>query len=410
MDIVLAAIGSYGDVYPLISIGAALKARGHRVTLISAAPFADTAEKAGLAFIECLSQAEYARYVEVDSLRNTMDEIRFLAALTMAPMRTVYDILCKHFDPKQTLLIASPLVLGARIAQEKHQFHLISIVLQPASFYSTEKPIEVQVIPKCIQNNRFLRVLMLFFFLKFFDHVLEPLQVFRRELGLPKKNNLVREWGFSPEKIIALFPQWLTTVPSDLPKQIFFTGFIRAAVTRAHELPIKLIHFLEAGEPPIVFTCGTSVRGEANFFKMATAVVTALKKRAIFVTLYPEQLPSQLPENILCVDYAPFDLLFPRAGLLVHHGGIGTTAQGLASGVPQLIVPKILDQFNNAACIEALGCGASLSLKEREAKNLKEKIMYLWHADTVRARCREVAATINFEEALKQTCDLIEQA
>ena len=62
----------------------------------------------------------------------------------------------------------------------------------------------------------------------------------------------------------------------------------------------------------------------------------------------------------IAVAYAPVSQLFPRAAAVVHQGGVGTTQQALRAGRPQLVVPFLGDQFDNAARVVRLGCGAPL--------------------------------------------------
>ena len=79
----------------------------------------------------------------------------------------------------------------------------------------------------------------------------------------------------------------------------------------------------------------------------------------MFLTQYPEQLPARLPNGVRHFNYIPFSTVLPRAAAFVHHGGIGTTAQALAAGVPQLVVPLAHDQPDNAVRIRHLGVGDS---------------------------------------------------
>ena len=95
------------------------------------------------------------------------------------------------------------------------------------------------------------------------------------------------------------------------------------------------------------------------FFTCAIQTVTALQRRALFVTRFPETLPGSLPAEVWVADHLPFDHLLPQVAALVHHGGIGTTAAALAAGIPQLIAPFAFDQFDNAARVVRLGVGRS---------------------------------------------------
>jgi len=98
--------------------------------------------------------------------------------------------------------------------------------------------------------------------------------------------------------------------------------------------------------------------------------VTLLGCRAVFLTMKPQQLPADLPDSIFVAIYAPFSRLLPRASAMVHHGGIGTTSQCLAAGIPQLVVFMSLDQPDNAARVERLGVGLCISSKDLTAERL----------------------------------------
>ena len=60
--------------------------------------------------------------------------------------------------------------------------------------------------------------------------------------------------------------------------------------------------------------------------------------------------------------------MFARAAAIVHQGGIGTTAQALASGHPSLVVPFAHDQFDNAERVARLGVGRALYRSKYNAK------------------------------------------
>ena len=94
----------------------------------------------------------------------------------------------------------------------------------------------------------------------------------------------------------------------------------------------------------------------------ALAAAAALNQRALLITPYADQLPTPLPPHAHAVSYAPFDALLPRLAALVHHGGIGSTAEALRAGIPQLVVALAFDQFDNAARLATLGAG--LAMKE----------------------------------------------
>jgi rhamnosyltransferase subunit B len=106
--------------------------------------------------------------------------------------------------------------------------------------------------------------------------------------------------------------------------------------------------------------------------------------------------------------YIPFSQVFPRTAAVVHHGGIGTTGQGLAGGVPQLIMPMGFDQPDNAARLERLGVGAALYPRQFTGVNVAARLAALLEP-AVRRRCQDVARRFENHAARERACEQIEQ-
>ena len=188
--------------------------------------------------------------------------------------------------------------------------------------------------------------------------------------GVIPPKRLWKDWHHSPDGVLALFPSWFGAVEKDSPRNTFQWDF--PLEDMAHDRPMadELENFLADGAPPILFTAGTGQFHAIDFFRAATEVVDRLGCRAVFLTTTPEQLPKNLSGSIFVAHYAPFSRLLPRAAAMVHHGGIGTTSQCLAAGIPQLVTFMSLDQPDNAARVERLGVGLSISSKTLTAERL----------------------------------------
>lgn len=149
--------------------------------------------------------------------------------------------------------------------------------------------------------------------------------------------------------------------------------------------------FLQAGPAPLVFTHGTGNTQAAVYFRHARAAADRLGRRAIFLTPHRGQVPADLPDTMLWQDYVPLRRLLPRAAALIHHGGIGTTAEALRAGTPQLVVPLAHDQFDNAARVAALGAGAALPATRLDEDRLVRRLAALLAAPGLHERTRAVA-------------------
>ena len=139
---------------------------------------------------------------------------------------------------------------------------------------------------------------------------------------------LVRNWS------CCLFPEWFAPPQPDWPNNLVQTGFPLWDERTDAGLAPEVKEFLDAGEPPIVFTPGSANIFGKRFFGAAIEACQRLGHRGILLTRFPEQIPDRLPSGVRHFDYIPFSLLPPKAAALVHHGGIGTTAQALAAGSP----------------------------------------------------------------------------
>ncbi|MBA3661551.1 MAG: glycosyltransferase [Gammaproteobacteria bacterium] len=407
MDVVLITLGSRGDINPFIGLGLALKQRGHQVTIMSYEHYADLAIEVGLNFLSCSSSVTYQKLIRHPDTAHPVRIIKLFGTMVIEPMREVYRLLSTHFDPQTTVIGAQyPLVVGARLAQEKLGFRMANICLQPSTLFSAIEPARLAMLPEWFYKlpvgaKKKIQSMILYFIN---SQLNSPLNQFRQELSLPKIKHIYQMWLPSPELMIGLFPEWFAPIPADWPAQIKLTGFINYS-GKTEPLSATLLGFLEAGKPPLVFTCGTYMTKGNDFFSTSIRVAAELGERALLLTPYPEQLPRTLPQTILHVDYAPFDLLLPKISALIHHGGIGTLAQAIAHHVPQLIVPSTADQFDNAYRLEKLGCSTTLLPNHYQQAQVVAKIKFLLnHTQQV----SDQKYPIDFISALNATCQYFE--
>jgi len=230
---------------------------------------------------------------------------------------------------------------------------------------------------------------------------------FRKQLGLPPVWR-VFHWWLSPQCILACFPDWYGQPQKDWAAQIKLTGFPMFDPHSDSELPEDLLNFISAGDPPIVFTFGTGMMHAAQLFAPAIEACRQLKRRAIFVTRYADQLPEPLPAHIHHCLAAPFVKLFPKCAAVVHHGGVGTLSQAIAAGIPQLILPVAYDQLDNALRVKGLGAGNYLPRNRRSPIQIAEALTQLLRAP-VQSRCRELATMFTRPPGYETAADIVEE-
>lgn len=412
MNFLLIPMGSHGDVHPFVGVGRALAARGHSVTVLTSPYFEALIRRAGLDFVPMGTVEEFEASLNHPDLWHPTRAFYYVARTGIIPcLRPTYEAIRERYVPGTTVVAAGTLALGARIAQEKLGVPLVSVHLQPVMFRSVHQPpiLGKLVIPTWLPHW-LTRSLFWFGDTAFIDPALaKGVNGFRAELGLPPARRFLHDWFHSPQCVLGLFPDWYAPPQPDWPPQVCLTGFPLFDEAGLHELPAELEDFLKAGEPPIVFTAGSAQRQAPVFFREASEAARLLGRRALLLTRFAEQLPPKLPDGVRHFHYVPFSQVLPRCAALVHHGGIGTAAQGLAAGVPHLVMPFAHDQPDNAARLRRLGVGRSLSVEAFRAPAVARELEALLNSPDVAGKCAEHAARVRQDNTLERTCRVLEE-
>lgn len=414
MHAILTPVGSAGDVNPFVMLGRELRRRGHRVTVMSPDVFRAVVTDAGLEFASTGTTEDYDR---VTRDRNLWDPRRGAAVVfgeVARHLRTSYRVLEQLYEPRDTMLVGHSLSLFTRVFEEKHVVAAATVHLAPSIFRSDyRQPVlpsgqDITNWPRWAKRAMWWAVDTL----AVDRHIGPRLNSWRRELGLPPVSRVLKSWLHSPQRVIGLFPEWFGQAQVDWPPQTRLTGFVLSddscSPSPADHDSFDLEPFLRAGDPPIVFTPGTANRHAATFFRIACDATAAIKRRVMFVTQYREQLPTVLPAHVYHVSYASFSALFPRAAAIVHHGGIGTCAQGIAAGVPQLLVPMGFDQPDNAARLKRLNLAEVLWPSSFTTTNVASGIAQLTSSKKIAAACLERRTDMRKYDATVISCDLLE--
>jgi UDP:flavonoid glycosyltransferase YjiC (YdhE family) len=413
MRFLLNPIGSIGDVHPYLGIGAALLKRGHEVTVIANPYYEKLIRKVGL---------DHAPLGTVEDLEGFWRDPKMwqpwhawkvsLDWSVIRPMRPAYEIIASRYVPGRTVVAGPGWAFGARIAQERLGVPMASLHLGADKFQSIhESP---RMPPPMWLPDRMPRVLKAMQYwiadAAFTDPLLAPAtNAFRKELGLPPVRRLVGRWWHSPQRVIGMFPDWFCPPQPDWPAQTLVTGFPLWDQSEVVDIPRDLSEFVESGDPPVVFTFGTANKHTRRFFHESAEACRRSGRRGILITRFADDLPASLPDGVRHFPYVPFGYLLPRAAAMVHHAGTGTTAQGLANGLPQIVVPMAFGQPQNAFRLDRLGVGRSLSIRGFRATAVSRWLDRFLDSPQVTARCRELARRFENRQPIEETCDLLEQ-
>jgi rhamnosyltransferase subunit B len=410
LNVLLPTLGSAGDVHPFIGLGLALVARGHRATLLTNSYFQSLIEAQGLGFLPVGSLADVESALADPDLWHARRGFQVVARRLIVPsIETIYRHIESHADA-DTVVAASSISLGARIAQERLGIPTASIHLQPTVIRSLiDSGMFGDMRISAAQPVWFKRALFRFIDWAAIDRILgQPLNEFRATLDLPPVRRVLARWIHSPDCVIGFFPDWFAAPQADWPAHTHLVGFPLWDGSGALAVPEAVQEFLQAGPPPVVFTPGSAAAHAQSFFAESIAAVRQLGARAMLVTNFLEQVPQPLPPGVEAFGYVPFSEVLPHAAALAHHGGIGTLAQGIKAGIPHLAVPSAHDQFDNGWRIGQLGLGRSIPERRYRAAAAAAALSALLDDASMRERCRAYAGRVDADTALRRACELIE--
>ncbi len=408
--IVLATLGSLGDLHPYLAIGKVLAHNGDCISIVTHSHYKEIVEKYGFRFIPVrpgpgdVGPEELWIKQANASIRGTEYVIR---KLILPYLQDNYRVLLDATEDCD-LIISHILTFAVPIVAQKRGIPWVSIVLQPSAFFSVYDPPTVASLDFLFNNtffgHSFTRAL---FKLSGFitKNWFTPVYELQKEVGLPSTNINLLLSNFSPYKTLALFPHKLAGPQPDWPLNVSQIGFPLFREEKTPDLPESLQRFISNGSPPCIFTLGSAiVQMKSNFFQAAYQSVKSMGIRAIFlVGNKAENVPPEAyaRPDIYISEYEPFSALFPHCAIIVHQCGIGTTAQALSAGKPQILVPFAHDQPDNARRIQKLGIGVVIPAGSLSVNKLKSAIKKVTENDQFQKKAKEFGSTLKNENFTK---------
>jgi UDP:flavonoid glycosyltransferase YjiC (YdhE family) len=330
--------------------------------------------------------------------------------------QTYDDLLDAATKPERAdLLLLGELNYAGPLVAEVTGIPWASYVLAPLSFFSAFDPPVLPGYPRLARADRapgFGRVIKRV--ARFVSRKWpEPIYELRRELGLPRGANPLFDAKHSPYLVLALFSRVLGTEQKDWPQNTKITGFCYYdAEAGNHALPTNLEAFLAAGPPPVVFTLGSAaVLTAGKFYEFSARAAIRLGIRAVLlIGSDPRNRPrTKLPESLCVAEYAPYSALFSRASLVVHQGGVGTTAQCLRAGKPMLIVPFSHDQPDNSRRMQWLKVARVMQRANYTPLRVARRLRTMLATPLLAQRAESVARKLSHEDGVRTACDALEE-
>lgn len=411
----LVTAGSFGDLFPTLGLAAGLRARGHHPVVATSPHYRARVEADGLEFRAVRPDIDPS---DPTVLKRVMDPVRgseyVIREFAMPYLRQSYEDIVAA-STGADLIVTHPITFAAPMAAEHERIPWISTVLAPLSFFSLHDFPVLPPLPGLVEwARRRPWVVRAFFGLarRMTRAWTAPARALRRELGLPHRGDALYEGQFSSSGTLALFSTVIGHPQADWPPNVSVTGFVFYG--DSSPMPAELAAFLDQGEPPIVFTLGSSAVGASParvFYEESARAVAALGRRGVLlIGKDPANRPSNLPNGVIAAEYAPHAALFARASAIVHHGGVGTTAQALRAGHPMLVVPHAHDQPDNAFRTQNLGVARVLYPKQYQAPQVAGHLRALLEEPPYRERAADTGRVVRTEDGVSAACDAIERS
>lgn len=398
LRVLIGTFGTRGDVQPLVALGKKLQARGHDVTVVvppNATEWVSNqglrAEAAGIDYRALAEEVADGR-IRLSSLKRIRGEV--LGQLhAMEPLAAKADV-----------LVGSAIFAVGEILAQQFNIPYVFVSLIPQIFPSDEHPMlafKAHDMPAWVNRiswkgnevlwNLFLRGEM------------------NRARGARGLGSIKSAYSsLFGQHVLLAADQHLGPAPSDFVVPIHQVGawFLEGAEGLSQEVE----QFLNAGPAPVYIGFGSMA--DPNPMETTERLLDSVSKarvRAIISRGWAGLDATNCPADVLLVGSEPHSLLFPRCSAVVHHGGAGTTHAAARAGVPQIVMPQVMDQFYWSMRVQKLGIGPKpVARYSRNSQLLADAILECMENEQMKANARGVSRLIQ-TDGLEKSMEYIER-
>jgi sterol 3beta-glucosyltransferase len=416
MHITINSFGTRGDVQPYIALGMGLKEAGHSVRVLTHAVFESFVREHGLDFypVPLDPREVLLKQAVADFGINPVKFTRWLREHYKVLLNDLFRVTYEAADSADLLLNSWLSFAGYHVA-EKRGIPAIAANLQPSSPTRAFQSMSALPLPRWMLFKGMYNYLSTRLTNQLFLAMTRPLvNACRAEvLDLPPLSARYY-WGVDIDKTVLYIYGYSPSVlakPPDWGDNIQVTGYWFLDQTDDFEPSAVLLDFINGGPPPVYIGFGSMVDHEREeITRLILESLTIAGLRAILLGGWSELGGSALPENILRIDYAPHEWLFPKMSAVIHHGGAGTTAAGLRAGVPTIVIPFFADQFFWGWRVSELGAGPqAIPRKKLTAVRLADAMVQAVNDDNMRQKAAELGQKIRAEDGVGEAIAFIER-
>jgi sterol 3beta-glucosyltransferase len=415
MCITIFGAGSQGDIQPCLGLGQGLQQTGLDVLLAAPQNFAGLSKKQGVPLhllrgdVQKIMAGETGRkFMERSGANPIQSIVAMRKMLGPVAIQMAEDALEASRDADAFITLAVFAPLGKTIAEICNTRLLLvepTPVLPTGDFPAPGFPIQKPL-------GRLFNRLSGFAMLEVIWQWYRPfVNEFRDRHGLRPLHGSDFYRILASAPLLGAYSPTVIPRPGDWPDNAHITGYWFQDETDDWRPSAELESFLKDGEPPVYVGFGSMAGRDPERF--AGIVLDALAKsgqRGVLATGWGGMNVMKIPKNVFVLDSAPHGWLFSHMSAVVHHGGAGTTAEGLRAGVPTVIVPFTVDQPFWGNRVKALGAGPDpLPASQVNAASLAEAIQKAIKDTKMRERAEGLGKAIRAENGVGNAVNIVKQ-
>ncbi len=403
MNITILTLGSRGDVQPYVVLGEELVKRGHSVTICTGGSFRKFIEERGIKFEQ--AHTDFMELVKREEGRAIMNGKRVSPFKMIKFVKEVINpSFRKSFDDFLAASRGADLII----------YHPKASVAEDIGHYMRVPVVSMSPVPMVYPVKEFPNLALAPD--KDFGHLINRLSYsvikfsessFIKEINDFRQKKLHmksrKSGAYTSGHILYPISRYLFEDVTSWEEYVKLSGFLYLKV-KEEELDDRVSAFLKDGDKPWIITF-SSMPAE-NMSEIFSKLLKERGERAIFISGNSDM--KLTGQNILTIKSLPHRLVFREARGIIHHGGVGTTAEALLSGIPQHIIPFNVDQPFWARRLKEMGLMGDYFRAKNITKNALNNALESMLTDERFAKAQEIMKKIKEEDGAKAAADYIE--
>lgn len=387
----------------MLALALALRARGHQISFVAPSNNVEWISSFGFDCRPDGIDVERAIHADDTRLQSLRWQLRYLTSVLIPAQFQSVAAAARAVNP--SLIVGSGAQMAATSVAESRRVPGVSVVFAPSAVPSSDAPppmIRRQTMPRWLNwwlwrlgapvGNAILRPAM---------------NTGRATLGLPphKKPTLLMGGNL----LIVAADREVGPFPHDVPPRV--AGTDAWVFDDSRPLDPRLENFLRAGPPPVYVGLGSMVaKPGLALTAHALAAARAVGCRLLIAGGWARlDRNIERSESVMTIEEAAHQVLLPRVAAAIHHGGAGTTRAVASAGVPQLVVPHILDQYYWAHRVETLGVGPkALPIEHVTTERLIPLMRSLVESTEFRENARALGTRVAARNGVADAANILE--